>query len=307
MGKIAFIYPGQGAQKVGMGAEFYHAFSGARAIYDEAEEALGIDLRRICFEENDRINQTCYTQPAMVATCLAMTAVLKEAGIRPDLTAGLSLGEYAAISVAGALDPVTAIKLVRQRGIFMQEAVPKGEGAMCAILGLDIEKILPVVEAYKRVGIANYNCPGQIVITGAKHEVEDVAALLKEAGARRTIMLNVSGPFHSAYMEPAGEALKKEIENLRFSDLKIPYVANVTGELVQDKNKIGALLCKGVSSSVKWQQSMETMLQEGVDSFIEIGPGKTLAGFMKKINPEARVQNLSKLEDLEEILGVLGN
>ncbi len=307
MGKIAFIYPGQGAQKVGMGADFYHACSGARAIYDEAEEALGIDLRRICFEENDRINQTSYTQPAMVATCLAMTSVLKEAGIRPDLTAGLSLGEYAAISVAGALDPVTAIKLVRQRGIFMQEAVPKGEGAMCAILGLDIEKILPVVEAYKRVGIANYNCPGQIVITGAKHELEDVAALLKEAGARRTIMLNVSGPFHSAYMEPAGEALKKEIENLSFSDLEIPYVANVTGELVRDKNKIGALLCKGVSSSVKWQQSMETMLQEGVDSFIEIGPGKTLAGFMKKINPEARVLNLSKPEDLEEILGVLEN
>ncbi len=302
MSKIAIIYPGQGAQKVGMGADFYETYSAARAIFDEAHEALDIDLKDICFKENEKIHLTEYTQPALVATCLAMTAVLKEAGVKADLTAGLSLGEYAAIATAGAMDPITAIQLVRKRGRFMQQAAPAGEGAMCAILGLETDKILSVVDAYKRVSIANYNCPGQIVITGAKAEVMDASALLKEAGARRTLMLKVSGPFHSAFMEPAGEALKKEIDKISFRDLKIPYVANVTADLVRNKAQIGELLSKGVSSSVKWQQSMEFMISQGVDTFVEIGPGKTLAGFMKKINPSGRVLNVSCVEDVEHVL-----
>ncbi len=302
MSKIAIIYPGQGAQKVGMGADFYETYSAARAIFDEAHEALDIDLKDICFKENEKIHLTEYTQPALVATCLAMTAVLKEAGVKVDLTAGLSLGEYAAIATAGAMDPITAIQLVRKRGRFMQQAAPAGEGAMCAILGLETDKILSVVDAYKRVSIANYNCPGQIVITGAKAEVMDASALLKEAGARRTLMLKVSGPFHSAFMEPAGEALKKEIDKISFRDLKIPYVANVTADLVRNKEQIGELLSKGVSSSVKWQQSMEFMISQGVDTFVEIGPGKTLAGFMKKINPSGRVLNVSCVEDVEHVL-----
>ncbi len=302
MSKIAIIYPGQGAQKVGMGADFYETYSAARAIFDEAHEALDIDLKDICFKENEKIHLTEYTQPALVATCLAMTAVLKEAGVKADLTAGLSLGEYAAIATAGAMDPITAIQLVRKRGRFMQQAAPAGEGAMCAILGLETDKILSVVDAYKRVSIANYNCPGQIVITGAKAEVMDASALLKEAGARRTLMLKVSGPFHSAFMEPAGEALKKEIDKISFRDLKIPYVANVTADLVRNKEQIGELLSKGVSSSVKWQQSMEFMISQGVDTFVEIGPGKTLAGFMKKINPSGRVLNVSCVEDVEHVL-----
>lgn len=302
MSKIAIIYPGQGAQKVGMGADFYETYSAARAIFDEAHEALDIDLKDICFKENEKIHLTEYTQPALVATCLAMTAVLKEAGVKADLTAGLSLGEYAAIATAGAMDPITAIQLVRKRGRFMQQAAPAGEGAMCAILGLETDKILSVVDAYKRVSIANYNCPGQIVITGAKAEVMDASALLKEAGARRTLMLKVSGPFHSAFMEPAGEALKKEIDKISFRDLKIPYVANVTAKLVRNKEQIGELLSKGVSSSVKWQQSMEFMISQGVDTFVEIGPGKTLAGFMKKINPSGRVLNVSCVEDVEHVL-----
>ncbi len=302
MSKIAIIYPGQGAQKVGMGADFYETYSAARAIFDEAHEALDIDLKDICFKENEKIHLTEYTQPALVATCLAMTAVLKEAGVKADLTAGLSLGEYAAIATAGAMDPITAIQLVRKRGRFMQQAAPAGEGAMCAILGLETDKILSVVDAYKRVSIANYNCPGQIVITGAKAEVMDASALLKEAGARRTLMLKVSGPFHSAFMEPAGEALKKEIDKISFRDLKIPYVANVTADLVRNKEQIGEFLSKGVSSSVKWQQSMEFMISQGVDTFVEIGPGKTLAGFMKKINPSGRVLNVSCVEDVEHVL-----
>ncbi len=302
MSKIAIIYPGQGAQKVGMGADFYETYSAARAIFDEAHEALDIDLKDICFKENEKIHLTEYTQPALVATCLAMTAVLKEAGVKADLTAGLSLGEYAAIATAGAMDPITAIQLVRKRGRFMQQAAPAGEGAMCAILGLETDKILSVVDAYKRVSIANYNCPGQIVITGAKAEVMDASALLKEAGARRTLMLKVSGPFHSAFMEPAGEALKKEIDKISFRDLKIPYVANVTADFVRNKEQIGELLSKGVSSSVKWQQSMEFMISQGVDTFVEIGPGKTLAGFMKKINPSGRVLNVSCVEDVEHVL-----
>ncbi len=307
MGKIAFIYPGQGAQKVGMGLDFYETFAAAKSIYNQAEEALGMDLKGICFEENDKIHRTEYTQPVLVTTCLAMTEVLKDEGIEPDLTAGLSLGEYAALALTGAMDAMTAIQLVGKRGKFMEEAVPNGEGTMCAILGLNIDKILSVVESYKRVSIANYNCPGQVVITGARHEVEDAAANLKEAGARRILMLNVSGPFHSAYMEPAGEALKKEIEKIEFADLKIPYLANVTGDLVRDKNQIGPLLCKGVSSSVKWQQSMENMILEGVDTFVEIGPGKTLAGFMKKINPGIPVLNVSKVEDVDQTVTALRN
>ncbi len=302
MSKIAIIYPGQGAQKVGMGADFYETYSAARAIFDEAHEALDIDLKDICFKENEKIHLTEYTQPALVATCLAMTAVLKEAGVKADLTAGLSLGEYAAIATAGAMDPITAIQLVRKRGRFMQQAAPAGEGTMCAIIGLETDKILSVVDAYKRVSIANYNCPGQIVITGAKAEVMDASAILKEAGARRTLMLKVSGPFHSAFMEPAGEALKKEIDKISFRDLKIPYVANVTADLVRNKEQIGELLSKGVSSSVKWQQSMEFMISQGVDTFVEIGPGKTLAGFMKKINPSGRVLNVSCVEDVEHVL-----
>ena len=305
MSKLAFIYPGQGAQKAGMGADFYKNSEIARTIYDQAEKVLGLDLKNICFEENDRINLTEYTQPAMVTTCLAMTRVLMAQGIQPDITAGLSLGEYAAVAVTGALSDLEAIRLVRKRGLLMQNAVPAGEGAMCAVLGMSAEAVLGVLEQVENVTIANYNCPGQIVITGKKEAVEQAAVLLKEAGARRTVMLKVSGPFHSPMMVPAGMALHDEIEKVTFGEMDIPYVANVSAEKIEDASLIGELFCKGVSSSVKWQQSVETMIWDGVDTFVEIGPGKTLAGFMKKIDREVNIYNVSSWEDIEKVKGAL--
>ena len=267
MSKIAFIYPGQGAQKCGMGADFYENSASVRKLFDEAGEQLGLDMKALCFEENDLLDQTEYTQAAMVTTCLAMTEVLMERGVKPDITAGLSLGEYAAISVAGGLAPIDAIRLVRKRGILMQHTVPAGEGAMCAILGLDAEKIEAVTA-----------------------EIEDVSV----------VMLNVSGPFHSKLLLPAAKELEMELDKTEFHELMIPYITNVTAEAVTDVRKSPGLLVTQLTSSVRWQQSMEKMIADGVDTFIEIGPGKTLAGFMKKIDRSVKVCNVATWEDLEK-------
>ena len=248
------------------------------------------------------LDQTEYTQAAMVTTCLAMTEVLMERGVKPDITAGLSLGEYAAISVAGGLEPIDAIRLVRKRGILMQHTVPAGEGAMCAILGLDAEKIEAVTAEMEGVSVANYNCPGQIVLTGKTKAVEKAAEHLKEAGAKRTVMLNVSGPFHSTLLLPAAKELEMELDKTEFHELMIPYITNVTAEAVTDVRKSPGLLVAQLTSSVRWQQSMEKMIADGVDTFIEIGPGKTLAGFMKKIDRSVKVCNVTTWEDLEKII-----
>ena len=222
---------------------------------------------------------------------------LKKRGINPDITAGLSLGEYAAVAAAGGMNELDAIKLVRRRGILMQSTVPAGEGAMAAVLGLDAKKIEEILESFENVWIANYNCPGQIVITGLTNEVQQASLALKEAGAKRVVELKVSGPFHSLLLKPAGEALLKEMESMSFSPLQVPYIANATAEIVTDSKKISTFFAKGIYSSVRWQQSIETMLENGVDTFVEIGPGKTLAGFMRKIAPKATVYNVSSFED----------
>lgn len=301
MGKIAFIYPGQGAQKSFMGQDFYNRYPACAAMFDKAEEVLDISVKDLCFRENPLLDQTQYTQPAMVTTCLGITAVLKDMGIVPDMTAGLSLGEYAAIAAAGGMDYTDAIRLVRERGIYMEEAVPSGKGAMSAVLGMEAEAIEKVLEDFDDVFIANYNCPGQIVITGMKEGVEAASAALTEAGAKRCIPLVVSGPFHSVYLKEAGTKLREYMKDIAFRELRIPYITNVTATYVSDKDEIAPLLEKQVSSSVRWQQSVETMLADGVDTFIEIGPGKTLAGFIKKIDREAKVINVSCVEDLEQI------
>ena len=300
MSKIAFIYPGQGAQKCGMGADFYENSISARKLFDEASKRLELDMKALCFEENDLLDQTEYTQAAMVTTCLAMTEVLKERGFMPDVTAGLSLGEYAAISAAGGLEPLDAIRLVRKRGILMQHTVPAGEGAMCAILGLDAEKIEAVTEKIEGVSVANYNCPGQIVITGRTGAVEQAAEQLKEAGAKRTVLLNVSGPFHSELLLPAAKELEEELNKTKFHELTVPYITNVTAKAVTDIRETPALLVTQLTSSVRWQQSMEQMISDGVDTFIEIGPGRTLAGFMKKIDRNVKVCNVAAWEDLDK-------
>ena len=310
MSKIAFIFPGQGAQYCGMGKDFYEQTETGRKVFDLASELLGFSMPKLCFTENDQLHKTEYTPAAMVTVSLAMTKVLVERGIRPDVTAGLSLGEYCALAAAGVISEADAITTVRQRGIFMEQAVPAGIGAMAAILGADAKTIEAVLEPIKDVQIANYNCPGQIVISGKKEAVAEANEKLLAAGAKRAISLNVSGPFHSAMLKEAGQKLGKVLEQVEIKEPVIPYVANVTAEYVTAEYAAGAqgireLLEKQVSSSVRWQQSVETMLKDGVDTFIEIGPGKTLSGFMKKITKDVTVMNIEKLEDIEKILEVL--
>ena len=301
MGKTAFIFPGQGAQKAGMGKDFYEKYDTAKDVFDSAGKWLDLDMKALCFEENDKLDLTEYTQAAMVTTCLAMTRVAENKGLKADVTAGLSLGEYPAIAIAGGMNDMDAIRLVRKRGILMQNTVPAGEGAMCAVISMDAEKIEEVIEPIADVSVANYNCPGQIVITGKTKAVEEAAGKLKEAGARRTIMLNVSGPFHSKMLVPAGEKLAEELENTRFHELKIPYVTNVSAEEVTDIRETPGLLTTQISSPVRWMQSMERMIADGVDTFVEIGPGRTLEGFLRKINRNVKVFHISQWEDVDKV------
>ena len=302
MSKIAFIYPGQGAQKAGMGKDFYENSPLARDIYDQASECLKLDMRALCFEENDLLDQTEYTQAAMVTTCLAMTAVLNEQGAEADVTAGLSLGEYCAIAEAGAMDLLDAIRLVRVRGQLMQHTVPTGEGVMAAVLGMDADQIDAVIEPIANVTVANYNCPGQIVITGGTAGIEQASKALKEAGAKRVVPLNVSGPFHSPMLRSAGEKLGKELLTVQLGELKIPYVTNVTAEYVTDSSKIRELLTRQVYSPVRWEQSIRKMIAQGVDTFVEIGPGRTLTGFLRKIDRNVTVYQVNTWEDSKQIM-----
>ena len=305
MSRIAFIFPGQGAQTCGMGKDFYEQTETGKKVFDRASELLGFSVPELCFEPNDRLDITEYTQAAMVTAGIAMMRVLEEKGIHPDVTAGLSLGEYCALAAAGVMSDDDAIATVRQRGILMQEAVPAGVGAMAAILALDAAVIEEVTASMEDVWIANYNCPGQIVISGRKEAVEEACERLKAAGAKRAILLNVSGPFHSGMLTEAGEKLGQVLLQTEIKSPQIPYVANVTAQYVTEAAPVKELLTRQVSSSVKWQQSVETMLADGVDTFIEIGPGKTLAGFMRKIDRSVKTLNVEKLEDIEKVVEAL--
>ena len=301
MSKKAFLFPGQGAQKVGMGQSFYEADADARAVFDEASELLGYDMKALCFEENEKLNLTQYTQPAMVTTGIAIMKVVEKQGLLPDTAAGLSLGEYEALYAAGALSVTDAIRVVARRGELMEAAVPAGVGAMAAVLGAEASLIEETLSEIPEVWIANYNCPGQIVISGKKEAVEAVAEALKERGIKRVLMLNVSGPFHSGLLREAGEALGKVLAETEIHPLRIPYYANVTGDIVEDAAKVRGLLTEQVYSSVRFEQSIRNMLSAGVDTFYELGPGKTLAGFVKKIDREATVVNIETMEDLAKI------
>ena len=301
MGKTAFMFPGQGAQYVGMGKDFYEQIPVSKEMFQLAGEASGLDVIALCFEENEQINITEYTQIAMLAAEVAMLKAVEEKGIKPDVTAGLSLGEYGALAASKVMTPEDVFKIVRKRGIYMQEAVPNG-GAMVAVLGLDTEVIEKICsETPGTVSIANYNCPGQIVITGEEAAVQTAMESLTQAGAKRCVPLKVSGPFHSSMLVGAGEKLAKELDEVTINDIQIPYIANVTADYVTKKEDVKPLLEKQVSSSVKWQQTIEKMIADGVDTFIEIGPGKTLSGFMRKINKDVKVLNIEKVEDLEKL------
>lgn len=306
MGKVAFMFPGQGSQYIGMGKEFYDTFPVCKEVFETASKAGGLDVVSLCFEENEQIHITEYTQIAMIAAEVAMLKALEEKGVRPDVTAGLSLGEYGALVASGVLTAEDAFALVRKRGIYMQEAVPTG-GAMTAVLGLDTVKIEEACESTEgSVSIANYNCPGQTVITGEAAAVEAAAQKCQEAGAKRCVPLKVSGPFHSPMLAKAGEKLGEELKNVQIHPIEVPYIANVTADYVTNTEDVKPLLEKQVSSSVKWQQTIERMIADGVDTFIEIGPGKTLTGFMRKINREMKVYSIEKPEDMEEVLEVVG-
>lgn len=301
MGKTAFIFPGQGAQYIGMGKDFHEQIPVSKEVFELASNVSGLDVAALCFEENDKINITEYTQIAMLAMEVAILKAIEERGYKPDVTAGLSLGEYGAITAAGVMSAEDVFKVVRKRGIYMQEAVPEG-GAMVAVLGLDtavIEEVCAKTEGV--ISIANYNCPGQIVITGESDAAERAVQALKEAGAKRCVPLNVSGPFHSCMLEDAGEKLDRVLNQATVCDIRIPYLSNVTADYVMDKEQVKPLLVRQVSSPVRWQQSVERMIADGVDIFVEIGPGKTLSGFMRKINKEVKTLNIEKVEDLEKL------
>ena len=305
MKKIAFIFPGQGSQYVGMGKDFYETFPCAKEMIDLAEKVSGIPMKELLFEENENINITKYTQSAMLADELAIWSVLREKGVESAVNAGLSLGEYAALVASGVMTPEDAFRVVTKRGEFMQEAVPTG-GAMTAVLGADtavIENICEETEGI--VSIANYNCPGQIVITGEQKAVDTAAAALKEAGAKRCTPLNVSGPFHSAMLLPAGEKLAAELEQVEIHKIAVPYITNVTADYVTDSSQVKELLKKQISSSVRWQQSVERMIADGVEAFIEIGPKKSLCGFMKRIDKTVPAYHVDKVTDLESVLEVI--
>lgn len=295
------MFPGQGAQYVGMGKDFYEQIPICREMFELAGKASGLDVVSLCFEENEQINITEYTQIAMLAAEVAMLKAVEEKGVKPDVTGGLSLGEYGALVASGVMSPEDVFRVVRKRGIYMQEAVPQG-GAMVAVLGLDtavIEKICEETEGC--VTVANYNCPGQIVITGEEGAAQAAVEKLTAAGAKRCVKLNVSGPFHSPLLVGAGEKLAAELEKVEIRDIAIPYIANVTADYVTDKGQVKSLLEKQVSSSVRWQQTVERMIADGADTFIEIGPGKTLSGFMRKINRDMKVINIEKVEDLSKL------
>ena len=305
--KVAFLYPGQGAQMPGMGLDFYEQNSAAAAVVDTAQSVLDFDVKSLCFAKNDLLNRTEYTQPCLVTCCLAMTAAILETGIAPNMTAGLSLGEYGALIASGVMTAEEAFELVRKRGIFMQEAVPAG-GAMAAVLGLDAAAIEQICrdtaeQTGSEVSIANYNCPGQIVISGQEEAVHLAGETCKASGAKRVVPLKVSGPFHSKMLQGAGEKLKEELKKVEISDSFVPYIANVTADYVTKKEEVKPLLASQVSSSVRWQQTIERLIADGADEFVEIGPGRTLSGFVKKVNRDVKVSSIDKMEDFIQFIG----
>ena len=301
MGKIAFMFPGQGAQAVGMGKDFYENYEDAKKVYEIASASSGLDVAELCFTENDRLNITEYTQIALLTTEVAVLKVIEAKGIKADYCAGLSLGEYGALAAGNVMSLDDLFKLIRQRGIYMQEAYPNG-GAMMAVLGLDADVISATCEEIDGiVSVANDNCPGQIVITGEENAVKAAGEALAAKGAKRCIPLNVSGPFHSKLLQGAGELLAKDLENVNVSNPEIPYISNVTADVVNTNDSIKELLSQQVSSPVRFRESIMKLKDLGVTTFVEIGPGKTLAGFVRKTDRDLKVINIEKVEDLEKL------
>jgi [acyl-carrier-protein] S-malonyltransferase len=305
MKPIAFIFPGQGSQYVGMGKELYENFSVAKKVFEEADDALHLSISALCFKgPEEALKLTENTQPALLTTSIATLKVLQaEKGLIPQFTAGHSLGEYSALVGSGALTFAEAVKIVHLRGKFMQEAVPVGEGAMAAVLGMEreqVEKICEEVSSGEVLTPANFNCPGQIVIAGHAKAVERAIERVKKDG-KKAVPLPVSAPFHSPLMKPAGERLEKALEEISVSNLRIPVVTNVEAEVNTSKDRVKGLLVAQVSSPVRWEESMRKMIGKGIEQVLEIGPGKVLSGLMKRIDNRIETGNLEDLQTLKKI------
>lgn len=305
--KIGFLFPGQGSQTIGMGKELYDNYAIAKEIYDNVTNLTGIDIAKISFEGPEEVlNQTKYTQIAILTMSLAITAILKNKNIIPQMTAGLSLGEYSALICSEALSFEEGVKLVAKRGTYMQELAPNGEWLMAAILGMTDEQVKEICKKVTTgfVVPANFNCKGQVVISGEKQAIEEAEVLAKEEGARKVRILNTAGPFHTELLKEASEALKVDLDKTHFQDCKIPVVKNIDGlPYTKDENK-KEILAKHIISPVQFTKTIETMIENGIDTFIEIGPGKALSGFVKKaeVNKEIHIFNINNIQTLEDVI-----
>ena len=309
MGKIAFIFPGQGAQFVGMGKDLYENFSIAKNLFDEADDALGYSIKKICFEgSEDDLKLTANTQPAILVVSVIISEILKSEGIYPEVAGGHSLGEYSALVAADSIKFADAVVLVHKRGTFMQEAVPVGEGSMAAIIGLDEKIIVDTcnkISETDEVQAVNFNCPGQIVIAGKVRGVEKAVEILKSAGAKKSVILPVSAPFHSTLMKPAAIKLSAELDKISISDAKFPVAANFNGNLQNSADEIKSNLVAQADNPVKWIDCVNSMKNFGAEIFVECGPGKTLSNFNKRIDKKIKSLNAENVETLQKTLDAL--
>lgn len=306
MGKIAFVFSGQGAQYVGMGKEIAEKYEEAQQVYEQANEALNLDIRKLCFEgPEEELNLTENTQPAILTTSIAIMKVLEKHGIQADQYAGLSLGEYSAHVAGQSINFQEAVQLVKKRGQYMQEAVPAGKGSMAAIIGLEETQVAEIIKEASKEGIlegANYNCPGQIVVGGEVLAIDQAIKLAEQAEARMAVKLKVSAPFHTSMLKPAADKLEKALEQVNIQSAQKPIVSNVTANYVEKTEDIKPLLINQVKSAVLWEASVRRMIDDGVDTFIELGPGKVLSGFIKKIDRKLNIYNIENLKTLDKTL-----
>lgn len=309
MGKLAIVFPGQGAQYVGMGQGFAEQFEVSKEVFESASRAMGYSMEDLCFASSDEeLKKTENTQPSILTASIAIYKALEEKGIEADGFAGLSLGEYAALVAAGAMPFESAVKVVRKRGQYMQEEVPEGVGGMAAILGIDNDKVVEACEKASEAGIvepANFNCPAQLVIAGEVGAVEAAVEICKEMGAKKAVMLPVSAPFHTSMLKGAGEKLALELENVEFAPLQKPVVGNVEADYIGSEDEIKSLLVRQVSNPVRWEESITRMIEDGFDTFIEVGPGKSLSKFIKRISKDVQIFNVEDPDSLEKTLSKL--